>query len=84
MIMVTKTEMVTTLKAENPTLRIGNESVGYTELSKAEYDSTISLWADNTLTRLADEAEADAAATQKAALLARLGITADEAKLLIG
>jgi len=29
-------------------------------------------------------AQADAAATQKAALLARLGITADEAKLLIG
>jgi len=29
-------------------------------------------------------AEADATATQKAALLARLGITADEAKLLIG
>ena len=30
------------------------------------------------------KAEAEAAATQKAALLARLGITADEAKLLIG
>jgi len=30
------------------------------------------------------KSEADAAATQKAALLARLGITADEAKLLIG
>jgi len=30
------------------------------------------------------QAEAEAAATQKAALLARLGITADEAKLLIG
>jgi len=29
-------------------------------------------------------AKATAAATQKAALLARLGITADEAKLLIG
>jgi len=29
-------------------------------------------------------AQADADATQKAALLARLGITADEAKLLIG
>ena len=28
--------------------------------------------------------DAEAAATQKAALLARLGITADEAKLLIG
>ena len=32
----------------------------------------------------AKEAEAKATATQKAALLARLGITADEAKLLIG
>ena len=30
------------------------------------------------------QAQAQAAATQKAALLARLGITADEAKLLIG
>ena len=30
------------------------------------------------------QAKADATATQKAALLARLGITADEAKLLIG
>ena len=30
------------------------------------------------------QAEAETAATQKAALLARLGITADEAKLLIG
>ena len=30
------------------------------------------------------QAEATAVATQKAALLARLGITADEAKLLIG
>ena len=30
------------------------------------------------------KAEAETAATQKAALLARLGITADEAKLLLG
>jgi len=32
----------------------------------------------------AEQVIADATATQKAALLARLGITADEAKLLIG
>jgi hypothetical protein len=32
----------------------------------------------------AAQAEAEAAATSKAALLARLGITADEAKLLLG
>ena len=34
--------------------------------------------------RATRQAEADAAATAKAALLTRLGITADEAKLLIG
>jgi len=34
--------------------------------------------------QVAQVAEAEATATQKAALLARLGITADEAKLLLG
>jgi hypothetical protein len=81
--MTTKLEIIAELKATHPTLRTGDESAGYTELSKAEYDATISLWADNTLTQLADEAEAEAIATQKAALLARLGITADEATLLL-
>jgi len=36
------------------------------------------------MSKLAALGFTDAAATQKAALLARLGITADEAKLLIG
>jgi len=39
---------------------------------------------ENQAAELIRQAEADAAATQKAALLARLGITAEEAKLLIG
>ena len=82
--MTTKTELITTYKTEYPTLRTGSDEGGYTDLSSAEYTATIGKWADNTLARLADEAEAEAAATQKAALLARLGITADEAKLLIG
>ena len=34
--------------------------------------------------KIDEQSKAEAAATQKAALLARLGITADEAKLLIG
>jgi len=38
----------------------------------------------NQVTSAAEQVIADATATQKAALLARLGITADEAKLLIG
>jgi len=82
--MTTKSELITTYKTEYPTLRTGSDEGGYTDLSSAEYNATIAQWADNTLARLADEAAAEAAATQKAALLARLGITADEAKLLIG
>jgi hypothetical protein len=36
------------------------------------------------LEKEAEQAEADAKATQKAALLERLGITEDEARLLLG
>jgi UDP-glucose 6-dehydrogenase len=82
--MTNRTEIIAELKAAHPTLRTGDESAGYTELSKAEYLATIIGWADNTLAQLADEAEAEANAAAKAALLARLGITADEAKLLLG
>jgi len=82
--MKTKAQIITEFKSTYPTLKTGDDARGYTDLSKAEYDATISLWADNTLTQLSAEAEAEATATQKAALLARLGITADEAKLLIG
>jgi hypothetical protein len=86
--MKTKLEIIAEFKAAHPTIRTGDDSAGYTDLSKAEYDATISLWADSTLEQLkaeaAEEAAAEQAATQKAALLARLGITADEAKLLLG
>ena len=78
--MTTKSNKIAALKLTYPTLRIGDDERGYTELSVAEYESTISMWADN---ELAQEAEAEQAATDKAALLAKLGITADEAKLLL-
>jgi hypothetical protein len=81
--MTTKSEIIAGIKLENPTLKTGNDEDGYTELLKAEYDATISLWADDILAQLAAEAEAEITAEQKAALLARLGITADEAKLLL-
>lgn len=81
--MTTKAEMVAILKAENPSLKVGNNEDGYTELESADYEAQIALWADN---RLAKEAEAAAevkAAADKAALLKRLGLTADEAALLL-
>jgi hypothetical protein len=85
--MITKNEMIDLLKIEFPTLRIGDEDNGYTELSIDDYEDTISKWADARLAkevRAAEaEAEAEAKAEAKAALLDRLGITAEEAALLL-
>ena len=78
--MTTKAEAIKALKLENPTLRSGDDERGYEDLSLADYEATIELWADNQLADAADKAKA---ATDKAALLAKLGITADEAKLLL-
>ena len=86
--MTTKSELISELKLAYPTLRTGSDEGGYTDLSSAEYTATIGKWADDAISEAAalaaEQAITDAAATQKAALLARLGITADEAKLLIG
>jgi hypothetical protein len=80
---MTKTQIITELKAEYPTLtkHVDGEDI---ELSKVEYDATMSLWAD---IRIQKEIEAVADAEKqeaKTALLERLGITADEAALLLG
>lgn len=77
---MTKAQIVTKLKAEYPTLKVGDDERGYTELSKAEYESTILQWADN---ELASEAAVAKAESDKSAILAKLGITADEATLLL-
>ena len=81
--MATKAEAVSALKLEYPTLRTGDDEQGYQDLSPADYEATIEGWADNQLADEAKAAEAEQAATDKAALLAKLGITADEAKLLL-
>ena len=77
---MTKQDKIAALKAQYPTLRVGSEEVGYTELSAEDYEAKIAEWADN---ELAAEAELAKAEADKEALLAKLGITADEAKLLL-
>jgi hypothetical protein len=81
--MTTKQEIIDQLKLEFPTLQIGDDDSGYTQLSDAEYETIIAERADARLAKLAKQAEAAAKATQKAALLERLGITEDEARLLL-
>jgi hypothetical protein len=82
--MTTKTEMIALLKAENPTLRIGNDNDGYTELSAADYDATIDEWADARLAKETKLSQIAADALAKKALLEKLGITQEEAALLLG
>jgi len=82
--MKTKEEMIQIIEAENPTLKLGDEENGYTELTGDDYDAVISEWADARLLKEEQSIEAEEKATAKAALLDKLGITADEAKLLLG
>lgn len=81
--MTTKAEAIAAFKKEYPTLRTGDDERGYEDLSPADYEAQIEAWANNQLADEAKATEAAQAATDKAALLAKLGITANEAKLLL-
>lgn len=78
--MTTKSDKIAAFKAQYPTLRVGSEEAGYTDLTNDEYEARIAQWADD---ELAAEAALAKAETDKEALLSKLGITADEAKLLL-
>ena len=71
------------LIAKNPTLQSGSDEDGYVEITGKDYDAVIENWAKALLDAQAKEAAEKAAALAKAALLDRLGITTDEAKLLL-
>jgi hypothetical protein len=81
--MTTKAEFISQFKTQYPTLKTGDEENGYTDLDAAEYEATISAWADNLLAKEAEAVLEAKAASDKAALLKRLGLTADEATLLL-
>ena len=78
-----KKEMIALLKTEFPTLQTGDDLQGYVELSSEQYEAQIKEWADARLAKLAIQAEAETKAQAKIELLNRLGITEDEAKLLL-
>jgi len=71
------------LKSEFPSLRTGNEETGYTELSDEAYDAKIVEWVVAHLAKIENKKTEIAKAAKKAALLDRLGINEDEAKLLL-
>lgn len=81
--MTTKQELIAQCKAENPkmiAIILGEEI----ELSAEEYEKAANDWAEMRLVQIADENAKAQVEANKAALLSRLGITADEAQLLLG
>jgi hypothetical protein len=80
--MTTKAQKIAELKLKHPTISKGvNDEIF--ELDADEYEKTISRWAEVELAQEAEAAAAEAKAQAKAELLERLGITEDEAKLLL-
>jgi hypothetical protein len=83
--MTTLNEMIEVIKAENPTIRIGDDEAGYTDFTSAEYDAQVAIWAQGRLDKQARIAEAEAKATAKAAAqakLAALGLTVEDLQAL--
>ena len=66
----------------NQTIKIHN--VETNEITERDMtDSEFNIWQANQVAVVAERNEAEAKATAKAALLAQLGITAEQAKLLL-
>ena len=83
---MTKEELIAQLKSEHPVLTYGiNDEVF--EMTSEQYEETISNWADVRMAKAKAKADAETASianeSAKAALLERLGITNEEAALLI-
>ena len=80
--MTTKTDLINQIKTENPEMisTINGEEI---KLSKAEYDKACEDWATMRLEQLKLEAEIESKLSAKSALLDKLGITAEEANLLL-
>jgi hypothetical protein len=81
--MKTKEQFIAEYKIEFPAIKVGSEELGYTFLENEEYEATINVWADDAFLKQEREASAAQSIADKAALLSKLGITEEEARLLL-
>jgi hypothetical protein len=79
---MTKTQIIAKLKTDYPTLTKSFDGID-SEMSIEEYDAQIKTWADIEMDRIANEEAMALKSAEKEALLIRLGITAEEAALLL-
>lgn len=81
--MITKSQMIKIIKAENPTLQIGDEESGYIELSTEEYEAQIAEWADARLAKEQAKTDAEALLQIKISAYEKLGLTEAEIEALL-
>jgi len=70
--MTTLKDMIAIIKAENPTLQVGDDEQGYTQLSATEYEAQVTEWAQGRLEKEAKQAEANAIANAKSDAVVKL------------
>jgi len=70
--MTTLNEMIEIIKAENPTIRIGDDEAGYTDLTPAEYEAQVATWAQGRLDKQTRIAEAEAVEQAKLEAITKL------------
>jgi hypothetical protein len=75
---------LTSLMPESQWTLAGDDYADLVWLSQGTAPTLVEIQAEIALIPQREKAKADKAETDKAALLAKLGITADEAKLLLG
>ena len=80
--MKTKEQLLAAFKLEYPTLRVGNEEEGYTQLSNADYEATLESWADTQIAKELAQQETQTKLDAALSKLAALGLTADDLKAL--
>jgi len=81
--MKTKTQIIKELKLQFPTLRLGDDAAGYTNLLVEEYEATIEQWADAKLAKEAAKLEAEQLRQTKISAYKKLGLTPDEIEALV-
>lgn len=79
---MTKTEIIATLKVDFPEIKVMENGIERI-LNTDEYETIIQEWAMAKIAKLENEKIQAAKEAQKIALLDRLGITAEEAVLLL-
>lgn len=83
--MTSKSDKIAALKLEYPSLKVGSDESGYTDLTTAEYETTIEAWAISILDNEArEQAALDAIAAKETAIakLASLGLDLNDLKSL--